>query len=69
MTLEVTRPCDPCTNLYLLPYVGESRGPEFIDDSVGRRGWYCRVTHRGSIHIGDAITATPGPTPTSIRPG
>lgn len=61
--LEVARPCDPCTNLYLLPYVGDERGPEFIKTTLGRRGWYCRVLRPGMIHVGDVITTLPGPVP------
>jgi MOSC domain-containing protein YiiM len=53
--LEVSKPCDPCTNLFLLPYVGERRGPEFLKTAVGRRGWYCRVVEEGTLHPGDRI--------------
>ncbi|HKS59420.1 MAG TPA: MOSC domain-containing protein [Thermoplasmata archaeon] len=53
--IEVTRPCDPCTNLYLLPYVGEERGPEFIKTMLHRRGWYCRVLASGVVRVGDPV--------------
>jgi MOSC domain-containing protein YiiM len=53
--LEVTKPCTPCTNLHLLPYVGDSRGPRFVKTMVDRRGWYASVVHEGRIHAGDAI--------------
>jgi MOSC domain-containing protein YiiM len=53
--LEIVKPCTPCTNLYLLPYVGEERGPEFLRVTLGRRGWYARVLEEGSIHVGDSI--------------
>ncbi|MFZ0890842.1 MAG: MOSC domain-containing protein [Thermoplasmata archaeon] len=53
--LEIVKPCTPCTNLYLLPYVGEKRGPEFLRVTLGRRGWYARVLEEGSIHVGDSI--------------
>lgn len=51
----VTRPCDPCANLYGLPYVGEPRGPEFLKTLVGRRGWYARVGTPGTVRLGDPI--------------
>jgi MOSC domain-containing protein YiiM len=53
--LEVSKACTPCDNLYLLPYVGPSRGPEFLRTTLGRRGWYCRVLVEGTIHKGDRI--------------
>ena len=53
--LTVTRPCDPCNNLYQLPYVGEARGPEFLKVMLDRRGWYARVDRAGTIHRGDRI--------------
>ncbi len=51
--VEVTRACDPCTELYLLPYVGTNRGPEFIRTMHGRRGWYARVLEEGPVAQGD----------------
>jgi MOSC domain-containing protein YiiM len=53
--LEVTRPCDPCQNLYLLPYVGKTRGPSFLRTMVDRRGWYCRVRVPGTVRAGDPL--------------
>ncbi|MCI4362827.1 MAG: MOSC domain-containing protein [Thermoplasmata archaeon] len=53
--LEVTRPCDPCRNVFLLPYAGEKRGPEFLRALLGRRGWYAKVLKPGSIRRGDPI--------------
>jgi MOSC domain-containing protein YiiM len=55
--LEITKPCDPCDNLYLLPYVGPARGPEFMKTLLGRRGWYARVLEPGVVRPGDAIIA------------
>lgn len=53
--LEVSKPCDPCTNLYLLPYVGETKGPGFVKTMLHRRGWYAAVIREGRVRIGDAI--------------
>ena len=61
--LETTKACDPCTNLYLLPYVGAERGPRFIKAMLGRRGWYARVVREGVVHRGDRIEVSPPPTP------
>lgn len=47
--IEITRPCDPCTELYTLPYVGQDRGPAFLKATAGRRGWYARVLTPGDI--------------------
>ncbi len=51
--LEVSRACDPCTELYALPYVGPGRGPAFLRALAGRRGWYARVLREGEILPGD----------------
>jgi len=53
--LQVTKPCTPCTNLHLLPYVGEERGPRFVRTMVDRRGWYAAVVHEGRVRTGDQI--------------
>ena len=53
--LEVSKPCTPCDNLFLLPYVGKMRGPEFLRTTLGRRGWYCRVLEEGVVRTGDRI--------------
>ena len=50
-----SRPCDPCDNLFLLPYVGRERGPAFLKAMLGRRGWYARVLHPGWVRRGDPI--------------
>jgi len=56
--LVLTRPCTPCTNLGVLPYVGPSRTAEFIATLVGRRGWYASVDEPGTVHVGDALVRT-----------
>lgn len=53
--VEVSKACDPCDNLYALPYVGEARGPEFLRITLGRRGWYARVLREGELRAGDPI--------------
>ncbi|MDG6901510.1 MAG: MOSC domain-containing protein [Nitrososphaerota archaeon] len=53
---QVSRPCEPCDNLFLLPYVGRPKGPEFLKTMLGRRGWYARVLTEGRIRQGDPIT-------------
>ena len=57
--LEVTKPCTPCDNLFLLPYVGRRRGPEFVRTMLDRRGWYARVLQEGNVRPGDAIASVP----------
>ncbi|MDA4129070.1 MAG: MOSC domain-containing protein [Thaumarchaeota archaeon] len=61
--IQISRPCDPCTNLYLLPYVGRSRGPEFLRTMLGRRGWYARVLSEGQIKKNDPIEESVAPDP------
>jgi MOSC domain-containing protein YiiM len=58
--LEVTKPCTPCDNLYLLPYVGATRGPAFLKATLGRRGWYAKVLREGVVRTDDLITPVHG---------
>ncbi len=53
--LQTCKPCEPCTNLYLLPYVGPVRGPDFLKATLGRRGWFARVVRVGEVRRGDTI--------------
>jgi len=55
VVFEVSKACTPCDNLYLLPYVGPARGPEFLRTMLGRRGWYARVVREGRVRPGDRI--------------
>ena len=57
--LQVSRACDPCTNLYELPYVGKDRGPQFVKTMIGRRGWYARVLSAGRVATGDPVSIQP----------
>jgi MOSC domain-containing protein YiiM len=59
-TLEISKACEPCTNLYVLPYVGEARGPAFLKATVGRRGWYARVLRGGRAQRGDRFERVVG---------
>jgi len=57
---EVSKACDPCSNLYGLPYVGAARGPDFLRATLGRRGWYARVLQAGTVRVGDPIRRISG---------
>ncbi len=57
--LEVSEPCDPCTELYVLPYVGKDKGPEFVRTLTGRRGWFARVLSPGEIVPGAPVEVIP----------
>lgn len=56
--LEVSKPCDPCTVLYTLPYVGSERGPLFLRTMNGRRGWFARVLRGGMVRLDTPIEVT-----------
>ena len=49
--LLISKACDPCTETYVLPYIGPERGPAFVKTLVGRRGWYARVLSPGTLHL------------------
>ncbi|HEV8359501.1 MAG TPA: MOSC domain-containing protein [Candidatus Thermoplasmatota archaeon] len=53
--VEITKVCEPCSNLYALPYVGDAGGPAFLKAMLGRRGWYARVLRPGTVRPGDAF--------------
>lgn len=55
VVFEVTKACTPCDNLYLLPYVGPTRGPGFLKVTLNRRGWYARVVREGWVRVGDPL--------------
>jgi MOSC domain-containing protein YiiM len=54
-TVVTSKPCEPCDNLFLLPYVGRERGPSFLKATLGRRGWYARVLEPGMVRKGDPV--------------
>ena len=53
--VEASKVCEPCDNLFLLPYVGKGRGPEFLKTMLDRRGWYARVLRPGTVRLGDSV--------------
>jgi len=53
--IEIYEICEPCTSLYLLPYVGKEKGPGFMKAMLNRRGWYAKVLQKGRITKGDTI--------------
>lgn len=55
VAVMVTKPCDPCTELYTLPYVGDLRGPKFLEATIGRRGWYAKVVAGGTLQVGAPV--------------
>ncbi len=57
--LEVSEPCDPCSEVYVLPYVGTTKGPAFVRTLTGRRGWFARVLEFGEIVPGSQVEVTP----------
>lgn len=56
--LEVRSACDPCSETYILPYIGAEKGPAFVRTLMGRRGWYARVLSPGTIATGDSVSVT-----------
>jgi len=60
MRFQISKPCEPCANLYSLPFVGESKGPAFLKVMLGRRGWYARVIKEGMIRTGDRVSPGSG---------
>lgn len=56
--IEISKACDPCREVYSLPYIGKERGPEFVKALVGRRGWYARVHTGGRIELGSPVTVS-----------
>ena len=52
--VTVTKACDPCSNLYLLPQIGEDR--DIVKAMYNRRGWYASVDEEGDVVTGDPIT-------------
>ena len=57
--LTTTKPCEPCDNLYALPYVGKTKGPQFLKTILGRRGWFAQVDAGGMVRRGDRIELLP----------
>ena len=60
VVLEVTLACEPCNELYTLPFVGEERGPAFLKTMLGRRGWYAKVLTGGEVRPGMSVRVVAG---------
>jgi MOSC domain-containing protein YiiM len=70
--VTISRRCDPCRNLFALPYVGNEKGPGFLRATLIRRGWYARVVREGIVRVGDPIRSAngaPPPGPNRSGPG
>jgi MOSC domain-containing protein YiiM len=61
--VETAKPCVPCDNLFLLPYVGSARGPAFLKTLLGRRGWFAKVLKEGAVRRGEPVSVERGPDP------
>lgn len=66
LLLEISKPCDPCTELGVLPYVGQARRTEFIRTTKGRRGWYARVLRPGVITLASPLVIRPSLLPSRL---
>lgn len=51
--VRITKACDPCSNLYQLPYVGKDK--DIVKAMYQKRGWYASVEQEGEVLKGDAI--------------
>ncbi len=60
VVLELTRLCQPCEFLAVLPGVGPARVAEAVRALVDRRGRYARVVAGGRVRRGDPIVALDG---------
>ncbi len=60
VVLELTRLCQPCEFLSVLPGVGEERVAEAVRALVDRRGRYARVVAGGTVRRGDRVTLDGG---------
>ena len=58
--LQISKPCDPCSETYSLPYIGKERGPAFVRALVGRRGWYARVLREGRLDLETSVVLDAG---------
>ena len=68
VVLELSKPCEPCTVLYTLPYVGTERGPLFLRTINNRRGWFARVVHGGMVRPDTLIEVVAAGDAASVRP-
>ncbi len=54
VVIRITKPCDPCSNLYALPNIGKDK--DIVKGLYNRRGWYASVEREGWVTKGDSIT-------------
>lgn len=59
VVIQVTKACQPCSNLGCLSYVGKEKVKEFIQLMRDQRGWYARVLSEGIVKQGDPIKKIP----------
>jgi MOSC domain-containing protein YiiM len=52
--ITITKPCDPCSFLYVLPNIGKSK--DIVQAMYNRRGWYASVETEGWVAKGDSIS-------------
>ncbi len=52
--ITITKPCDPCSFLYVLPNIGKDK--DIVKALNNRRGWYASVETEGWVAKGDAIS-------------
>jgi MOSC domain-containing protein YiiM len=55
--IKITKACDPCINLYLLP--SARNGQDIVKAMYHRRGWYASVEQEGDVSKGDVIEELP----------
>jgi len=51
--ITISKPCDPCSNLYLLSEIGKDQ--DIVKAMYKRRGWYARVDEEGEVATGDSV--------------
>ncbi len=51
--VKITKACDPCSNLYVLPNIGKDK--DIVKAMYQRRGWYASVEQEGEAARGDSV--------------
>ena len=55
LIIRITEPMKPCSNLAILPYVGQDMLKKFQQATMHNRGWYAEVLNPGRIEKGYTI--------------